>query len=491
MYRTTGVYNMELAPASTAIVARAPSVEDALRQSEPEPANDSQDFYDDMMSSHQSLNRFMENLLEDAAVLPVQTLLVQDNASILTENASRSAHAINKKFSLGHDYLITKEISRWESYPFEVDTPIVVSKPKKIKNGCAPQRRAKRTGRESPGEIKASIKKQAESLPKAPRRRSSAATDSVKKSVVQEELISLFDSSMDDSNASNEGSRRAASPMRSAWPKRPESNTNHNPKAGLTPKMPVRRVSEIPEDLSPIYQPSSLASLSASTRPTGIHDHLSLNNGGSQHSSTSTESTLSEIVPRTPDGADVPAQKQSFTPLLESTSLECSMIEEEDDLREYNGPIPSSSTNNTTALSGRFQKKPPPTSTPKKPVRRVSEIPEDLGNEDVGSSSFHSTTSTSSSVIEKSAAISQSTSADGDSAPPPLADAVSKARSTDDSEEDWSIPKNNLPPATTANENKDGDDKDVSAIKRSSLPKKPVRRVSEIPEDLAHSGGKS
>jgi len=357
-------------------------------------------------AGHESLHRFMVDLLDEASVIPLRVFLIQDNAFILKESASQSARAAKRKFALGrfhHDHLITKEISRWESYPYQVDAPIAMSKPsRKVKNGCVPQRRAKRrSGLESPGEIKAEIVKKAESLPKPPRRRSSVKTTdgSQKVTLMQQELLELFETSDCDVASSNDwdtvqSTEDCILKMKDSW---------------LSPKQPVRRPSRRPSDvLSDLKQSHSPKTVKSNRSITtnnynakSIQDLLMgkdvIVGDGSQHSDThslaSTETTLSDINAR---NADL---------FMEATTMDCSVILEEDDDNEDSTefgkrpahrqkafvlpPTPiTPPTNNdgrrTRQLSPQRNK---PISIPKKPERRISEAPESLADQldDLGS----------------------------------------------------------------------------------------------------------
>lgn len=317
-------------------------------------APDENDVQDDAgIAAHRPLHRFMVNLLDEASVGPLQAFLVQDNASTLMKSASVSARAAYRKFSLGHrDHFITKEISRWESYPFEVETPIAVVKPKKAKNGCVPQRRAKRSGLESAVQIKAEILKKSEAIPQPPRRRLSAVTDDLQKSNMQEELLRLFEQ-MDSEEANIDG-QSAAGTNRNTAPKRDKWSI---------PKKPMRRLSEVPNDLSSINQQSPKPS---NTKNKSIQDLL-MSTGGSQHSTASTETTLSEIGVRNSDLSSASSSEKPLNVLLEYPSLDCSVIMEEEDGREHGAEvIPKIESR------GSLQ------SVPKKPVRRVSEVSENL-----------------------------------------------------------------------------------------------------------------
>lgn len=302
------------------------------------------DVVEETIAAHRALHNFMTGLLNEASVTALHTFLIQDNASILTKSASRSfAHAAHKRFLLGRDHLITKEISRWESYPFEVDQPIVVSRPKKAKNGCVPQRRAKRrSGLESAGEIKADILKKAESLPRAPRRRSSVITDDLKRATTPASFEEVGCSISPIRSRINEQPRRELSPHRLA-----------------TPKKPIRRVSQVPDDLPSIYH-----------NPQSSRPGSDLIGGDSQHSVASTESTLSELGARQFDLSSI-SETSDLLPTIDPRSLDCSVIfEEEDEFGEEptGGPLPQ---------RGRLKPISSSETIPRIPTRRVSEMPED------------------------------------------------------------------------------------------------------------------
>lgn len=311
---------------------------------------------EDAIMEHRALHRFMTNLLDQASVSALHTFLIQDNASILTKSASRSAHAAHKRLFLGRNHLVTKEISRWESYPFEVDHPILVSRPKKCKNGVAPQRRAKRrSGRESVQEIKADIAKKAASLPRAPRRRSSVRTEESQKYSMQDELISLFEADDDScaSSASNtrdntNANRRGKNTSNSARPTRALS-----PRRWATPKKPIRRVSEVPVDLGPLTTDST-------------------------HSVGSTESTLSEIAARQSDLSEMSGSSSDMLASLDTRQAaaeQCGVILEEEDEQQEDDKKPAAETRGRPT---ELQRNNSSQSVPRKPIRRVSEVPEDL-----------------------------------------------------------------------------------------------------------------
>lgn len=456
---------------------------------------------DEMMASHRSLDRFMGELMENKAVLPLHTYLIQDNASNLSQSASLSARAANsKKFSLHkHDHLITKEISRWESYPFEVDTPIKVAKPRKIKNGVAPQRRAKRSGMESAGEIKADIIKKAEALPQAPRRRPSVMTDDAKKHNVQNQLLSLFDGNSDgnSSTASSGGSSTISGK---------KSNANNKyASRGTTPKMPLRRLSVRNDDRKP--KPTNNSPQSAKKKT--VHEHLMLLNNGSngptsslgqhsehsKYSTASTETTLSEIgTTRLSDLSSVCSsdfQQAPFTApsLLDASSSmmkECTVILEED--QTIRSPI-------TTHKSSQSSPSCPPIASMKgnsnnsrMPVRRVSEIPE---NYDVVDSSMDSDLPLQAITSTPEDTKPQFSSKTADDSMPSLFNSSSASMEgcggdgEVDDEATHELATTIPPPRRDFSNDSNNDDEDeLTAIKRSSLPKKPVRRQSEVPADL-------
>jgi hypothetical protein len=347
-----------------------------------------------MIANHRSLHRYITNLLDDARVSALETILIQDNASILAKAASQSARVARDRLALsGRDhFIITKEISRWESYPFEVNKPIVVNKPKKAKNGCVPQRRAKRrSGLESAGEIKADILKKTESVPRRPRRRSSVANDSTQKTNMQHELLSLFlvedddsvslsGNSITNSAASNSSVTNASRPKRDVSPHR----------WATMPLKPIRRLSEVPD----IVAPPSAASTAPSTTTAATRDdtrllsHLvnrpptkstqlaDLGRSDSLRSLNSNESTLSDVARRQSDLSSIGEQTTEVlaTTFTEDRQLNCSVILEEDEHEQHKNQdqnLQTSSseirTNNDSTIK-----------FPRKPMRRVSFVSEDL-----------------------------------------------------------------------------------------------------------------
>jgi hypothetical protein len=346
-----------------------------------------------LIADHRSVHRFIKNLLHDAHVSALETNLIQDNATILAKAASLSARVARDRLALrGRDhFIITKEISRWESYPLEVDNPIVVSKPKKANNGCVPQRRAKRrSGLESPGEIKAGILKKTESMPRRPRRRSSVVTDTTQKSNMQHELLSLFLVDDDDSVslsgsvsvASNSSVTNASKPKRDVSPHR----------WATMPKKPIRRLSEVPDDIVP---PSAITSAPSTTnaasssatesasatagssllsylgnRPPTKSKQLVDFRSDSVHSLNSIESTLSDVARRQSDLSSISEQAtEAVATLTENRRLNCSVILEEDEHEQHENQDQNlrTSPSDDNAIK-----------SPRKPMRRVSDAPEDL-----------------------------------------------------------------------------------------------------------------
>ncbi|CAB9501272.1 expressed unknown protein [Seminavis robusta] len=470
------------------------------------------DNMDEAMATQRSLQRFMNTLLYDAHVSALEVILIQDNASILTKEASLSARAAHERLAMDRrdHMIITKEISRWESYPFEVDKPIVVAKPKRAKNGCVPQRRAKRrSGLESAGEIKADILKKAESLPRRPRRRSSVATDEAQKSSVRQELMSLFDDD-DDTTMSGNSSSTATGTSGSTVSSKTGSKLKRNIS---TPKKPTRRLSELPEDLTSINNnnnnssgPISSSTNTRNSRPATILSDLM---GDSMHSYESTETTLSEIASRQSDLSSISEQTNELLATLaeDRPMLDCSVIlEEADSHHQQQQSILTTHLQNNGSQAGKKQQQ----SIPKKPVRRVSEVPHDLlgpmprssdGTSDVSTSSELTATQPLQPKIPEeeeelpSLTVMESPSVDLDHDPLSYDDEGDEGAKQQRNHPSMNSNGNNqiVNPRWSAEHRKVERTESLPNKKVSrteSLPKMPTRRVSEVPHNLVNSFAK-